>query len=287
VLNQAYTLVNFDTTNFKLNQFAVIWSDPSVTYNSSFILNGDSVQIMISGATASGVLLDNIKDIPVYANFTTIGSVVSGLTASGFQELETFVQNLFVPDSTLLVPTPNVLTVTGFMSMANSTLNVNGRLNVVGNFSDPDSTINVVGTMVVGGNTIIAGNSTLTVASGGIFSTAGSTSFTNSTALVNGTLSTGSNFDALNSTFLVNGALTAGTTFNASSSNVTVNGSMGVGSSAGFDNNSRLTLNTGAVMNVGSTFGGNTVIAGNSTLTIATGALLTTAARQALTTTRA
>ena len=216
-------------------------------------LNPGSVQIIVTSAASNGVLLDNIKDVPVYADYTTIGSVVSGLTAAGFQELQTFVNNLFVPDSTLVVPTPNVLTVTGFMSVAKSTVNVNGRLNVLGNFSDPDSTINVIGTMTVGGNTIIAGNSTLNIAPGAVFSTVGSTSFAGSTALVNGTLATGTNFDATNSTFLVNGALTAGTTFNATSSNVTVSGSMGVGSSAVFDSNSNLTLNPGATMNVGST----------------------------------
>ena len=251
--NQAYTLVNFNSSNFNLNQFSAIGSDPGVQFSSSFILNPGSVQIIITGATASGAFLDNIKDIPVFADFTTIGTVVSGLTGSGLQELRTFVQNLFVPNSSLIVPTPNILTVTGFMNMANSSLTVNGRLNVLGNFTDPNSIINVTGSMSVGGNTIIEGNSSLTVATGGTFSTTGSTSFTNSTANVDGALSTG-------------------TTFTASASTVTVNGSLGVGSTAAFENNSSLTLNSGALMTVG----GNTAIAGNTTLTIASGATMNT-----------
>ena len=251
--NQAYTLVNFNSSNFNLNQFSVIWNEPGVQFSSSFLLNPGSVQIIITGATAGGAYLDNIRDVPVYANFTTIGTVISGLTGGGFQELQTFVQNLFVPNSSLIVPTPNILTVTGFMNMANSSLTVNGRLNVLGNFTDPNSIINVTGTMSVGGNTIIEGNSSLTVATGGTFSTTGSTSFTNSTANVNGVLSTG-------------------TTFTASASTVTVNGSLGVGSTAAFENNSSLTLNSGALMTVG----GNTAIAGNTTLTIASGATMNT-----------
>jgi outer membrane autotransporter protein len=171
------------------------------------------------------------------------------LSSNGTQEFQTFVRNLFVPNSNLLVPFSNTLTVTGFMDMIRSLLLVNGRLNVLGNFTDPNSTIIVNGTMTVGGNALIDSNSTMTV--NGLLSVGGSASFTNISLL---TINTGGLVTVGNTTSIstgsqatINGQLT--------SPQVNVNGS---------------SLLTGAGRIVGNVVNSGTVAPGNSpgTLTI-------------------
>ncbi len=210
VINQHYTLVSFGSQlGFTLGQFSAISTNPDVQYKSTFFLNGDSVQIAIIGATAQGNRLHNIENgVPTFADYTTNGNVISGLTESGFQELKTYINNLFVPNSTLTVPGPNSLFVAGDTNVSNSLVVVNGVLQISGDYHDPSSTTLVNNVLTVGGTTTIAANSVLYVASSGVFTTGVDLNVSDSVLTVDGVAFVGGSTNLYSgATATVNGVL--------------------------------------------------------------------------------
>lgn len=128
-----YTLVSFDTTNFTVQDFTAVFSDPNASFQHKFVLNSDSVQLTILGASFSGNELHNIDNgVPTFGSFTTTGNVVSGLAPDGTQEPNTIIQSLgTTPGSSLDIPDWNTLNITGDGNtefVSGSSLNLDGTL---------------------------------------------------------------------------------------------------------------------------------------------------------------
>ena len=208
--DKAYTLVDFDSTDFTLGQFKALSTNSTVQYKSSFILNEDNVQIIIKSAKAQGDLLHNIDNgVPTFADFTTASKVVSGLTEKGFQEIQTIIKSFTsTPGAALTVPSVNTLTVTNDVNIDGTTVTVDGQVKVGGNFTDPNSTTIVNNLLTVGGTTTIAGNSILYVASSGVFTTGLDLNVTDSALGVDGLAIVGGSTNLYSgSTTIVNGTL--------------------------------------------------------------------------------
>ena len=131
---QTYTLVNFDSTNFLLGDFSALSSNPGLTYQYSFALNQNNVQITMLGATANGNQLHNIENgVPTFGDFTASGNVVSGLAPDGAREPNTIVATLgTTPGTSLDIPDWNTLNITGnqpTIIVGGSSLNLDGTLN--------------------------------------------------------------------------------------------------------------------------------------------------------------
>jgi outer membrane autotransporter protein len=117
-------LATFSSTNFLPTQFTFAAPNPAVQYIGQFIINGGSLQFSVSGAKASGPILQNAAPvgIPTFADFLVKGPVVSGPPGDF-----TIIKSLaFSPGGVLQVR--NDLTVTGTTDVDLGSLVVNGHL---------------------------------------------------------------------------------------------------------------------------------------------------------------
>ena len=151
ITQTTYTLVTFGTTNFDVSDFSAFFSLPNVSFDVEFILNADTVQITILGATATGAILQNSAPvlIPTFADFFVNGVVTTGtptesntiksLTFANASSLEVFntltvTSGRFnVPSGSALINGGTVVTPGDFLKLgagnlvAGSTFQVNGE----------------------------------------------------------------------------------------------------------------------------------------------------------------
>ncbi len=151
-----YTLMTFGSTNFQVADFSATFLglDPSVHFQSNFLLNAGNLQFQILGATANGSLIQNSggSNIPTFADFTLNGTVQTG----GLSDNNTINSLIFQSGSSLRIF--NTLTVTsGNLSVTGGRATITGdTLFTPGDFnkSGPGSLF-VWSDLLVGGDAYI------------------------------------------------------------------------------------------------------------------------------------
>lgn len=212
-----YTLVQFGSTNFSASQFTggIFSSNPNVQFDTAFLLNANSLQLVIRDVTARGPILQNSSpvSIPTIANFTVEGQVPTGAGENTTIRSLTFANasSLYVTDHLTVtrgdfrvpsgsaaifgngVTTPTHFTKTGDGLLAiYSPVRVGGDLNVMAGSLAIENLFQVGGSTTVSGANLFVNGALLTTAvhvgRGGLLGGAG---FISGSVFNNGTVSPG------------------------------------------------------------------------------------------------